>query len=174
MSKSIYKHKHHIIPKHVGGTDDPENLIELTVEEHANAHRKLWEQHGRWQDYVAWQALSGQISHYEATIEAIKKTQTGRKHSPETIEKRASKIRGRKHSEATKQKLRKARAKQVFSDETKALIGSYHKGKTLSIRHKESLRQAHKGKPKSLEQRKNMSEAAKRRWASRAGGYSNA
>ena len=25
------KHKHHIIPKHAGGTDDPDNLIELSI-----------------------------------------------------------------------------------------------------------------------------------------------
>lgn len=24
-------HKHHIIPRHVGGSDDPSNLVELTV-----------------------------------------------------------------------------------------------------------------------------------------------
>jgi len=47
------KHKHHIIPKHMGGTDDPSNLIELTVEEHAEAHRLLWEKYGNWQDNVA-------------------------------------------------------------------------------------------------------------------------
>ena len=40
------KHKHHIIPKHMGGTNDPSNLIELTVEEHAEAHKLLWEQYG--------------------------------------------------------------------------------------------------------------------------------
>ena len=34
------KHKHHIIPRHMGGTDDPSNLIELTIEEHAEAHRR--------------------------------------------------------------------------------------------------------------------------------------
>jgi hypothetical protein len=59
------KHKHHIIPKHMGGTDDPENLIELTIEEHAEAHRILYEQHGRWQDYYAWKGLSGQIGREE-------------------------------------------------------------------------------------------------------------
>ena len=59
-------HKHHIVPKHAGGTDDPENLIKLTVKEHAEAHRLLWEEHGRWQDKVAWQSLSGQISCAEA------------------------------------------------------------------------------------------------------------
>lgn len=59
------KHKHHIIPKHMGGTDDPENLIELTIEEHAEAHRKLYEEYGRWQDYYAWKGLSGQIGREE-------------------------------------------------------------------------------------------------------------
>ena len=39
------KHTHHIIPKHVGGTDDPSNLIEHSIEEHAEAHRLLYKQH---------------------------------------------------------------------------------------------------------------------------------
>lgn len=58
-------HNHHIVPKHMGGTDDPENLIGLTVEEHAEAHRKLFEEHGHWQDYIAWQGLAGLISKEE-------------------------------------------------------------------------------------------------------------
>ena len=65
-------HKHHIIPKHVGGTDDSSNLVLLTVEEHAEAHKKLWEQHGRWQDKIAWQTLSGQISIQEAREQMMK------------------------------------------------------------------------------------------------------
>lgn len=32
---------HHIIPKHMGGSDDPNNLIELIVDKHAEAHLKL-------------------------------------------------------------------------------------------------------------------------------------
>lgn len=55
------KHKHHIIPKHMGGSDDPENIIELTIEEHAEAHKILYGKHGRWQDYYAWKGLSSQI-----------------------------------------------------------------------------------------------------------------
>ena len=54
------KHKHHIIPKHAGGTDDPSNIVELTVEEHAEAHRKLYEKYGRWQDLSAWKGLTRQ------------------------------------------------------------------------------------------------------------------
>jgi hypothetical protein len=51
-------HLHHIVPKHMGGTDDPDNLIELSVEDHAEAHKKLFEEYGHWQDYLAWQGLS--------------------------------------------------------------------------------------------------------------------
>lgn len=66
------KHWHHIVPKHAGGTDDPSNLVQLTVDEHAEAHKKLWEQYGRWQDKIAWKTLSGQITIQEAQLEMMK------------------------------------------------------------------------------------------------------
>ena len=43
----------------MGGTDDPLNLIELTVEEHSQAHLKLYEQHGKKEDLCAYYMLSG-------------------------------------------------------------------------------------------------------------------
>jgi hypothetical protein len=46
------------MPRHMGGSDHPSNIAHLTCEEHAEAHKKLWEQHGRWQDYCAWQGLA--------------------------------------------------------------------------------------------------------------------
>lgn len=58
----MIKHKHHIIPKHMGGSDDKSNIVELTVEEHAEAHRKLYEEHGYLQDKLAWKGLLGLIS----------------------------------------------------------------------------------------------------------------
>ena len=58
-------HKHHIIPKHAGGTDDPSNIIELTVEEHALAHKELYEKYGKMEDYFAWQGLAGLIGKEE-------------------------------------------------------------------------------------------------------------
>jgi hypothetical protein len=58
----MVKHKHHIIPRHMGGTNDRSNLIELTVEEHAEAHRLLYKQHGLLQDKLAWLGLQGLIS----------------------------------------------------------------------------------------------------------------
>ena len=49
----------------MGGTDDPSNIIVLSVEEHAEAHKKLYEEHGRMEDYVAWQGLAKMISREE-------------------------------------------------------------------------------------------------------------
>jgi len=54
------KHKHHIIPKHMGGSDDPSNLTELTRKEHAEAHMKLYEQYGKKEDLGAYYLLTGQ------------------------------------------------------------------------------------------------------------------
>ena len=36
-----YKERHHIIPRCLGGTDEPENLVDLTPEEHYVAHQLL-------------------------------------------------------------------------------------------------------------------------------------
>lgn len=69
---NIYYHIHHIVPRYMGGTDDPENLIKLSVKDHAEAHKDLYELHGNWQDYIAWKALSGQITMSEASRMAIK------------------------------------------------------------------------------------------------------
>ena len=43
----------------MGGTDDPSNLIELTVEEHAQAHKDLYEKYGKKEDLCAYYMLSG-------------------------------------------------------------------------------------------------------------------
>jgi hypothetical protein len=71
---TIYYHRHHIIPRHSGGTNDPSNIITLTVEEHAEAHKKLWEEHGLWQDKLAWMSLSGQIGKEEIQKEICRQT----------------------------------------------------------------------------------------------------
>lgn len=106
----------------MGGTDDPSNLVELTVEQHAEAHRLLWEQYGRWQDKLAWLGLSRQIGKEELHLQAIRESQrtkdtsyfqtdewktrvkqwmTGRTLSKETIEKMS-----KPKSENHRQKLR--------------------------------------------------------------------
>ena len=43
---TTYKEAHHIIPKCMGGTDDPTNLVDLTAREHYVAHILLAKIHG--------------------------------------------------------------------------------------------------------------------------------
>lgn len=50
----------------MGGSDDPSNLVRVTIEQHAELHKQLWEGLGCWQDGIAWKMLSGQITNAEA------------------------------------------------------------------------------------------------------------
>ena len=90
MSKDIYTHKHHIIPKHMGGTDDPSNIIELTVAEHAEAHKKLYEEHNKLEDKLAWKMLAGRIGKDEfmRARSILGGTKSSTKNIPKTKEHR--------------------------------------------------------------------------------------
>jgi hypothetical protein len=150
------KHKHHIVPKHMGGSDDPSNLIELSVEEHANAHRLLYELHGRWQDKIAWQALSGQIGKEEIILEIIKNANKNREVSEETRQLLRDFNLGRKHSDKTKIKMseiRKLKPPRVgpHTDETKEKISKSLKG----------VIPPNKGLKMSEEQKKKISDSLK-------------
>lgn len=125
-------HKHHIIPKHAGGTDDPSNLVELTVEEHAEAHRLLFEQYGKWQDEIAWKALGGQITKSEINYIISVINNTG-ENNP--MYGKISPMRGKKHTQESIQKIKdslKTIQRKPHSEETKIKIGKAHKGKIIS------------------------------------------
>jgi hypothetical protein len=128
--------KHHIIPKHAGGTNDPTNLIPVTIQEHAECHRRLWEQHGMIEDKVAWLALSGQSDAFdEARKELIRQKLSG---VPKTPEHRA------KISAALKGRVRPFRSRS---------------GRPMTQAHKDAIRKAHLGKTLSAEHRANLSKA---------------
>jgi hypothetical protein len=114
MEEQVY-HMHHIVPKHMGGSDDPSNLIKLTVEEHAEAHRKLYEDHGNKYDYIAYMALSKQIGFEEATYMKLLGPKNWTKEGKEKLRKLAKQrtgkkngFYGKKHTEETNQKNREA------------------------------------------------------------------
>lgn len=71
-------HKHHIIPRYMGGSDDSSNIVELTVEEHAEAHRKLYEKYGNIQDFLAWQGLMGIIPKQEIISKLMSNISSGK------------------------------------------------------------------------------------------------
>jgi hypothetical protein len=132
MSKVIY-HRHHVVPRHAGGTDDPSNITcPLTIEEHAEHHKYRYEMLGEWQDRIAWHALLGMISKQEAIrqsqSEAGRRTGTasrGRKRPAEYRFKAITNYRnnqkfliagktsflGKKHSNKTKKTIGTANSK---------------------------------------------------------------
>ncbi len=63
-------HKHHIIPRYMGGTDESENLVEVTITQHAMFHFCNYQLWGNEEDRIAWKMLSGQINVDEAKQKA--------------------------------------------------------------------------------------------------------
>jgi hypothetical protein len=116
-ANNVTTHYHHIVPKHVGGTDDTNNMVELTVENHAEEHRKLFEQHGRWQDELAWKVLSGQVGCEQAIREAARRTHLGNKYNL-----------GRRHTPETKAKISEANKNRIVSDETRIQLSKVLSG----------------------------------------------
>jgi hypothetical protein len=154
MINNNMKHKHHIIPRHAGGTDDPDNLVELTIEEHAEAHRALYEQYGRVQDKRAWLGLAKIMSGEEIITEILKspKTEEHKRNISKALKGRpapwaigntnASVLAGRPRSEETKKKIGDANRGRLRKD----LIGNTYatalKGRKKSKEHLEAVTKA--------------------------------
>jgi hypothetical protein len=98
----------------MGGTDEPSNLILLTVEEHAEAHKILFEKYGFKEDELAWKGLLGLIDKEEMARELC--SLNGKKWL------------GKKHSLETKKKMSKAH-----------LGNTYCKGISKSLEHRKKL-----------------------------------
>lgn len=79
-------HIHHKIPVHNGGTDDVDNLVCLTVEDHAKAHLELFIKFDDFRDLCSYHLLSGhdEVAHKIACSNGgkiggnvVKETQVG-------------------------------------------------------------------------------------------------
>ena len=55
-------HRHHIVPRHMGGTDDDENFTYLTPREHVIAHFLLWKVYKNPNDLRSMHMLGAELS----------------------------------------------------------------------------------------------------------------
>jgi hypothetical protein len=107
------------VPKHMGGGNEPSNILKVNVAMHAFLHKLLWEEHGLWQDYCAWQALSGHIGQEEAIRYAQRMGQLGKSKSEHVRQAVVESNRrrggvnhhfyGKKHSLESREKMAAAR-----------------------------------------------------------------
>jgi hypothetical protein len=138
-------HKHHVIPKHAGGTDEESNLISVTIPEHAELHRQLWEEHGRWQDFIAWKTLSGQMTKDEARRLAVSKALKGKPQTAEHIAKRSFK--GKKIKSCSEERRRK--------------VSIANKGRKMSLEFSKAVTKRQRGRKLSEETKRKISEGMK-------------
>jgi hypothetical protein len=132
-----------------------DNLQCLSIEEHYEIHKKLWEDFGRRRDMAAMKFLLHRLGKDPSTIkgytitestkEKIRKKLKGRKRPKEVIEKVSASLRGRKQSLEEIEKrsigLKKAHATKSAKEKaiTNAKISKSHKGKKLKESTKEIL-----------------------------------
>ena len=85
-------HKHHIIPRSAGGSDDESNLITLEYSKHVIAHYILWKANPTNSNWISYRLMSGIDKDKKKVVEklkleAISRRSLGKIGSIEAIEK---------------------------------------------------------------------------------------
>ena len=128
----------------MGGTDEPSNIMECSVEEHAELHFALYLEHGHWQDWYAAMGLAGIIGKEEIVREqqsrASIKGNTGRKR-PDLVA--YNKGEGRKYTGGgwNKGVPRTEEEKKLMSERRKGIMSKPEDNKKRSDAMKEYWRQ---------------------------------
>jgi hypothetical protein len=143
-----YTEKHHIIPRSLGGSNSPDNVVRLTPQEHRLVHLLLVKMYPDDKRFVFAARRMFAVSNTHSGRSkntmygwlrkkhsvAMRKLHIGMRQSKETIEKRISKIRGQKR---TPEQLEKMSIAQ--------------RGKKKSPEHIEKIRLARLGTKQSIE-----------------------
>ena len=163
-----YTERHHIIPQSLGGSNDKENLVDLTAREHFICHwlllkmvdgaargKMLYALHGMKAENRYQERYSSKIT---SRVYEKYRIEHAANHS-KTMKGRVPPNKGRAMSDEQKQKLRKiALARPPMTSETKEKMRQALLGKTHSVETKMKQSLALKGKHKGP-----MSEEGKRK-----------
>lgn len=130
-----YSERHHVLPRCLGGGDEPENLVRLTAEEHYVAHQLLIRIHPAerrlvWAAHLMATRPGNKL--YGWLRRAMSEARRGTKQSPEHIAKLAAVRKGRKASDETKAKLAAKSLGRPKSPETIALMKEVSRRRGIS------------------------------------------
>lgn len=145
---------HHIIPKHewkqrfgsLHGVNATDNLVNLTTEQHVQAHRFLYELNGSEFDKIAFLTLSGAVGGEDAHRLAVSFANKGRVHTPEARKNMSKSKLGKPLSEQQKQRISSAKIGKPKSQQTRLKMSEAAKGKVFSQEHKTRMSLARLGK----------------------------
>ena len=101
-------HKHHIIPKHLGGTDDPSNLVVLHPYDHAIAHFVRWKMFKTDGDAWAFNRLKTWLDNGTAPVKGMRHSENTKAKISAAKKGKPSNRKGAKHTEETIQKMRES------------------------------------------------------------------
>ena len=138
-----YTHKHHIVPKSMGGTDDESNLITLSWLTHYYAHYLLAKEHPEDAELQKYFKMKGTIDDWLHWCYLGYKYQTDKTTHP---------LYGKHHSEETRRKQSEANKGMVFSEEHKENLSKAMVGNSNKKGHKDSeeVKRKTKRKQKNL------------------------
>ena len=148
-----YVERHHIIPRCIGGSDDADNMVSLTAEEHYVAHQLLAKMHPK--NYKLAYAVQLMTVSSQNHIRNNKLYGWIRKRlsAPKSLEHR-QKI-GDAHRGVPKSTTQKEAQRRVMS------------GRTLSEEHRQKIARAGIGRTISAETREKKRQSALAYWAAR-------
>lgn len=152
-----YVEKHHILPKCLGGSDEPTNIIKLLPEEHYLAHLLLCKIHPANQKllYAAMNMTTGSMINNgkrnnklygwlrRRYAESMSGDNNPNRKNPEIQKQAALKRTGQKRSEETKQRMSASQKGRTFSDDTKKKMSESASNRppiSDETRHKLSIR----------------------------------
>jgi hypothetical protein len=156
----------------MGGTDDPSNIIELSVEDHAKAHLDLYEKYGTEYDRIAYESLMKRLPKEEIVRQVCRATHLGKPKNPEAVEKmRQTKLgttqtleSNKKRSETLKRKFQEGTFKPGVSHDTKTEEHNKKNSEGCKKSWDEGKRKEYTPGPTTEEGKKKCSERAKERW----------
>ena len=192
INKSMgYKERHHIIPRCIGGSDDPENLVYLTARRHFIIHRlltkiypnnkKIWyafsmmfantkrtsrSKDSGWMKSVSKNYESLRVFLATSMRERIISEESRNRMSllfkgKKLSEERKAQMRERRHSQETKNKIAEAGRNRKWSEATRI-----KRRNTMLLKNADKPKKEIKIKTKKIfseEHRKKLSDAAKNR-----------
>lgn len=154
-----HTHKHHILPRFMGGSDDVSNLVELSVSDHFEAHKLLAENVDEEYKVGTWSSLHLLKKYWSGDYEEI------RSKISEALSGENNPMSGRVFTDDERKRM-----SEIQLGEKNHFYGKHHTEETkrkISEKSKKWLNEngsPFKGKTHTIENRKKLSELAKKQF----------